>query len=60
MQFFQFIEGFHENRHAVEKVVYSILDDLANVTLPNGAHRCRDYWCEWCSFAFHSSDGVAW
>jgi hypothetical protein len=42
MQGFQFIQGFHENRHAIEKVVYSFLDGLANVSLPNGARRCRD------------------
>jgi hypothetical protein len=36
MQGFHFIQSLHENRHTIEKVVYSLLYGLANVSLPNG------------------------
>ena len=42
VQRFHFIQGFHENRNTIEKVVYSLLYNLAKVTLPNSACRCCD------------------
>jgi hypothetical protein len=58
MQGFHFIQGFHENRHTIEKVVYSILDALANVTLPNSTYGCCDYWRERRSVTLYGRNAV--
>ena len=53
MQRFHFIQGFHENRHSIEKVVYSLLYGLADVTLPNGVCSRREHWYERRSVALY-------
>ena len=60
MQGFHFIQGFHENGHTIEKVVYPLLYGLADVTLTNSHYGCRDYWCEWCSIALCGCNAVTW
>ena len=60
MQGFHLIQSTHENRHTVEKVVYSLLYDRADVTLSNYACCRFDDWLERRSNIFYSTNSVTW
>ena len=60
MQGLHFVQSAHENRHAIEKVVYPLLDGLADVTLSDDAYRCFDDRCERRSKVLCSTNGVTW
>ena len=57
---FHRIQSLQENRHIVEKVVYSVLYGLVNFSLPKGACRCCDWWRERRSVALYGRNVVIW
>jgi hypothetical protein len=58
MQLRYFVQSLHETRDAIEKVVYSLLYSLADVSLPNGMCRHFDRLYEWRSFVLCGRDVV--